>query len=545
MLVKKLEFNHPQLRFLVNILRANSGTSIWSRGTGKSFIIGWLIRTIEKSMPRSAWVIYGQSYKQILTRTLPSTISALEYIGYVEGRDYIVGKKPNSLLRWQKPFEPPSDYKHFISFRNGTGFHLVSQDGGGGASRGLNIDGIICDESLLINKEKFDQSLLPTNRGNLRAFKNVPIHHGVFHFSSMPYGSDARWLLDHGSYYYEDGHNYRDIRQQLVELQLEFIKNKDIEYRMDVWRKIEKQKKLLKYYAKNDLFYSEADVFDNLYNLGIKYIEKQYESLNILNFLVEILNWYPDKVEDGFYPSFDREHHGYKAVNNNEFINSLEQSDSALINPDSRMDADCLPTHQLRIAVDWGAKINSMTVTQYFKSINTLRFIKNLYVKHPKMLNDLATDFCKYYKHHKNKHIIFIYDHTGNSAQANSKQTYAEQFAQILKHNKWTVTFATRGAASTHADKYLLWGKILKTTDLQMPKVEFNLDNCGETVLSMSNTPMKEDGRGIHKNKSSERSSLIPQEEATHLGDTSDLQVLSLFSNLLSNSAFSADVVYT
>jgi len=545
MIVKKLRFNNPQLRFKINLLRANSATSVWSRGTGKSFEIGWLISTIERLMPRSAWAINGQSYKQILTRTLPSTKSALEYLGYTEDKDYLVGKKPPYAWRWQRPFEPPSDYSHFISFKNGAGFHLISQDGGGGASRGLNIDGIICDESLLINKEKFDQELMPTNRGSLNVFKNVPFHHGIFHFTSMPYGSDARWLLDHGNYYQKDGHAYRDIRQRLVELQLDFIKNKDIEYRMQLWTKIVQTKEKLKYYAKDGLFYSEADVFDNLHNLGIKYIEQQYDSLNILNFLVEILNWYPDKVEDGFYPAFSREKHGYKGPNNKDFLNSLEHDDDALKNPDSRMDADCVPTHPLRIAVDWGAKINSMTITQYFKSINTLRFIKDLYVKHPLILTDLANNFCMYYKHHKTKHVVFIYDHTGNTNVANSKQTYAEQFAQILKRNGWTVSFDTKGAAPTHADKYLLIGKILKGGDPAMPRIEFNLDNCSATVLSVSNAPMKETSKGIEKNKSSERSPFIPQEEATHLSDTVDMHVMSLFANRLHSRVPFTDVVHS
>lgn len=434
MRVKKLEFNQPQSRFLVNILRANSATSVWSRGTGKSFQIGWLMKNIVHSMPRSAWAINGQSYKQILSRTLPSTKSALEYIGFVEDKDYLVGKKPPAAWRWKRPMEPPSDYSHFISFKNGAGFHLISQDGGGGASRGLNVDGIISDESLLINKEKFDQELSPTNRGNLRLFNEVPIHHGVFHFTSMPYGSDARWLLDHGKYYTEDGHNYRDIRQQLVELQLEFIKNKDIDYRMELWTKIVQKKSALKYYTKDGFFYSEADVFDNIYNLGIKYIEQQYESLNILNFLVEILNWYPDKVEDGFYPSFSRERHGYAAPHNNDFISSLEQGAEALQKPDARMDADCIPTQPLRIAVDWG-KFNSMTITQYYRSTNTLRFIKDLYTKHPLILTDLANKFCTYYRYHKDKTVIFLYGHEGNNANANSNITYAQQFAQILKRN--------------------------------------------------------------------------------------------------------------
>ena len=521
------------MRSVVNLLKTNSATNIWGRGTGKSFYIAWLMHTIKSTMPRSAWAIVGQSYRQILTRTLPSTISALEYIGYRKDKDYFIRKKPPASWKWQTPFEPPVDYDHFFIFPNGTGFHLVSQDGGGGSSRGLNVDGIICDESLLINKEKFDKESSATNRGNLRHFRHVPIHHGVFHFSSMPYGADSKWLLDHGSYYKDDGHDYKPVKEKLVELELEFVKNKDVEYRMELWTKIVKAKKLLKYYAKDGRIYTEADVFDNIQNLGIKYIEQQYQDLTTLMFLVEILNWYPDKIDDGFYPELSRERHGYKAANNNDYLSSLEEGDAAFSNPDSRMDADCVPTQPLRIAVDWGAKINCMTIGQNFRSINTLRIIKELYVKSPKILTDLAAEFCTYYRYHNNKSIIFIYDHTGNSKQANSNMTYSEQFAQILKRNGWTVTFATRGAATTHANKYLLTNKIFKSTDSTLPRIEFNLDNCPATMLSMSRAPVEEVRGEIKKNKKSENNNLIPAEEATHLSDTVDLHIVSLFSDLL------------
>lgn len=539
---KKLKFNQPQLRFIVNLLRTNSATSIWSRGTGKSFLIGWLIKTIVHLLPRSVWAINGQSYKQILTRTLPSTRGALEYIGFVEGRDYVIGYRPPNNWRWQRPLEPPSDYTHFMTFRNGTGFHMISQDGGGSSARGLNIDGIICDESLLIDKERFDQQLVPANRGHRRLFRDLPIHHGIFHFSSMPYGNDSRWLLDHGKYYHEKSINIGELKERLIEHEISFIKEKDIGHRLEVWQKIVDIKKRLKYYVHDGMFYSEADVFDNIHNLGIKYIEQQYKALNILNFMVEILNWYPDRVDHGFYPEFSKTKHCYRPVYNESYLKSVELKDGGNLVLDSRADADCITSEPLRIAVDWGAKINSMTIAQYFRSTQTLRIIKDMYVKHPLILTDLAAKFCDYYRHHKNKNIIFLYDHTGNSRQANSKLTYAEQFSQILRKNGWNVKIESSGAACSHADKYLLINKIFKGKSDSI--IEFNAENCKSTILSLSNAKLKESSKGIEKDKSSERNPYIPQEEATHLSDTIDLHILSLFSHDLYQNTFSADIAY-
>jgi hypothetical protein len=534
---KPFSLNKAQMRFVLQ--KPSEAISIWSRGTGKSFLIAWLIHIIVKNMPRSCWAIVGKSYKQILTRTLPSTLFALEnFFGYRRDVDFFIKRKPAANMGFDKPFQAPEEYDHFIIFKNGTGFHLVSLDGGGGSIRGLNIDGYIADEGLEINKEKLDKQVSSTNRGNLRYFSHIPFHHGKFIFSSMPYGSDGKWLLEQANYYKEDGYNFKAIREEVVKLQLQFIDNKDIEYRVEIWNKIVELKKRLRFYPdQNGLLYSEADIFDNLANVGVKFLEQQRRDLTDFIFLVEILNWFPDSIENGYYPSLDRTIHGYSSKFDNGYLNSLNLDDEALKKPDSRMDADCIPNLPLRLAVDWGAKINCLTVTQYFSSINTLRFLKNIYVKHPKILDDLAKEFCEYYKHHPNRDVVFAYDHTGNTKQANSELTYAEQFAKILKANGWNVNMVTKGAAPTQMEKYLLWHKVLKNSiaaregkeiDPALPLIEFNLDNCNETFVSMQNAQTKEDKGSIYKNKASERNPLLPQEEATHLSDTADIQLTSI-----------------
>ena len=151
---KNLEFNRPQLRFIVS--QPKEANSVWSRATGKSSLIAWLMHLIAQQMPRSAWALVGSTYMQILTRTLPSTIGSLERIGYVKDVHYFIGRRPPPSWNWPTPYEPPVKFDHFISFYTGASFHLVSQDKGGGSSRGLNIDGIIADESLLLDKERFD-----------------------------------------------------------------------------------------------------------------------------------------------------------------------------------------------------------------------------------------------------------------------------------------------------------------------------------------------------------------------------------------------------
>ena len=539
---KPIPFNLPQLTF--SLLKPSEAKNIWSRGTGKSFIIAWLIHIIVKNMPRASWVIVGKSYKQLLTRTLPSTISTLEEVfGYKRDVDFLIRKKPGLKQRFDRPYHEPLDYDHCIIFKNGTFFHLVSLDGGGSTIRGLSTDGAIGDEALEINKEKYDSEVSPTNRGNLRHFSHVPWHHGNFFFSSMGYGPDFKWMRDGGNYYLKDGFNFKAIREEIVQLELKLIDEAHEKTAMvKLWNQITALKKKLRWYKnKEGLLYMEADVFDNIENVGWKYIKQQRRDMLDFLFLVEMLNWMPDAIENGFYAALSRIDHGYSSRFNNTFIGAQEFGSEALKNPDCRMDEDLIPGQPLRISADWGSKINSLTTCQFLKSINTLRFLKNHYVK-GQILDRLAEAWCTYYEPHKTScnEVFFTYGHDGNTRMANSELTYAQQFAKILEAKGWKVTMIADKVPLTQMERYLLWNRILKNTsdakagrpvDPTLPLVEFNLDNCNETFVSMQNAPAKEGKTGIEKNKASERSTSIPQEEATHLSDTADYQLTAIVNN--------------
>lgn len=535
-------------------------TSVWSRGTGKSFIIAWIMHTAVRMMPRSAWALVGESYKQILTRTLPGTVAALEKLGYAYERDFYIRKKPPASAKFARPYEAPLSYDNFLIFKNGTGFHLASLDPGGGSVRGLNTDGIISDESLLISgkkRDKFNSEVMATNRGNGRYFQHVPFHHGVFHFSSMPVSKEASWLLESSKYYHESknpkdtayyqqvGRSFRQIRNEIIDLELKFVQNKNTEYRLKLWDEIAALKRTLRFFKSQEgILYSEADIFDNIQNVGIKFIEQQYRELTDFMFLTEILNKFFDTIEGGFYAHLDRYRHGYRDSFDNSYLGNEEYGSDALKSVDCRMDGDLVKNQPLRIAVDWGSNLNCLTVTQHLKSLNELRFLKNLYVKRPKILDHLAADFCEYYRYHGDKTVYFAYDHTGNTKMANAELTYADQFAKILRKNGWAVRMAPKFAPPTHQEKYLLLNRILRENLPNYPVMRFNLENCKETVVSMEQAPARDvPGKGIMKDKSSERSSM-PQEEATHLSDTVDIQVVSLFANFLEETPGFMDALF-
>ncbi|MDF7810503.1 hypothetical protein [Hymenobacter sp. YC55] len=536
--VKQLKFNRPQLRFIITLI--SSAISIWGRATGKSSLIAWLMHLIVQQLPRSAWALCGQTYQQILTRTLPSTIASLERIGYFQGVHYVIGVKPPA--HFALPFEPPQTFNHCMVFYTGACFHLVSLDGGGGSARGLNLDGIISDESLTLNKEKFDDEVVPANRGNERqAWSDNRLHHGIFHFSSMPYGQQGKWLLEGSKHYQEAGKDYEILTRELIKLQLKYIDNKDREARRVIWGDIQKLTTELRYYVDKDgQLYSEANAFENMHNVGIRYFEQQRRVLTDFTFRVEMLNQRPFAVEAGFYPTLDTAKHAYEAFNN-DYLGGIEFNLKKLqrLNdkPDSRQDGDCDPTLPLRIAPDWG-KASFITIAQVHAKQREYRFLKGLYVKHPELIRHLAAKFTEYYAYHLIKRVEFIEDaEYGNSRVPNSDETYNQMFVRMLREAEWKVKVIKLGRTPGHHARYLLAHELLAEQDPRNPIIRFNKHHCKEVLLAMQLTEMKEGPKGIEKNKKTEKLKSVPAEEAPHFTDTVDLHLLSIDDTTLKPAA--------
>lgn len=530
----QLKFNQPQLRY-VTARRKKEGVSLWGRGTGKSSIIAWDIHTIVQTMPRSCWVIAGSTYKQVLTRTLPSTVASLERLGYKLNRDFYIGRKPPPALNWDRPFEGPLSYDHFIIFKNGTGFHLVSLDAGGSASRGLNVDGFIADEALLLDKSKLDADLSATNRGNGQYFGNNPMHHGVFLFSSMPWGDAGRWLLDKGKYYESEGIDLNERQNELIDAQVRFLDAQSDEERLDIWKtEVVKLMQQVRYFpsaADKGTFYSEANGFDNIQNLGLQYLLDQRKFMTDFTFMIEIMNRRPTTVEGGFYPQLRTGPGGHvEECANDDFVLGLEMNLKRLGGvQDSRSDSDCRSHQALRVSVDWGATITTMVVGQPHYDTRTYRILKGLHVKHPAFIDDLVDQFCTYYQHHLRKEIEFLADEEyGDARRPDSEFSLNEQLMRTFQKRGWRIRRFGLGRMPGHATRYLLAQTLLAERDDKLLRIRFNKLNTRDVVQAMLLAPVSQDRKGrIEKVKKSEKQKGFPAEHATHYTDNVDLHLLS------------------
>jgi hypothetical protein len=559
MITELVNLNNPQLISVLS--NAQSQVDIHGRGTGKSYIIGWEISRMVRTMPRSVTSITGRTYGQIYTRTLPSSLKFLETIGYEKDKDYVIGKKPPK--GWKDPYERITRYDNFISFANGTGFLMLSQEREGSA-RGPNLDREIVDEALTLNKERYDQEVSPANRGNEEYFgKRSPNpcihHHGFRYVSSMPFSQDQRWLLDYGKYYQEEaGVMLFDTWNRIVKMQLQLIEagqKENTTLFKDIWNEIVRMKRqIAPFSSRSGVLFTLANAFDNIENLGLSYILREYEKQSLLTFMIEILNWIIDKVEDCYYHIDPQKHVYYDALNDDYIRGVAEESNwdaGSLESPDSRFDLDCDPSRPLEVVPDWGSKINLFSVGQErnFNFVTRMVepvdcFIHEFFNKPQQtskvMIVDLVDRFCDYYQYHPTRKVIYYRDRYGDHRQPNVKnsQSYNLQAIERFESRGWTVEPRShRGMEPPQHDKYLLWVNILKGSDPKYPKILFNGRNCKYTLISMNNTKVIERAGKFDKDKKSEASKVILPEEATHFGDAADKRIWTKYGNILYNKS--------
>ena len=529
---RQLTWNRFQSQFVLNKHMVKGGTKICGRGTGKSAEIAEVIRTILNRMPRSTWTIQGATYQQLLTRTLPGTFEFLDFLGFKRDVSYWINRKPPVDADYL-PYYKPLEYNNYITIQREdgycVGFVLLSQDSN---SRGPSTDGVICDESLLLDQEKFLAETKYTNRGHEKYFSKSNLHHAVFHYTSMPYGDS--WLFKHAEYYGDELQDKILLQDEIIDLQYEFMEQTNRSHKLELWSDIvELQKKVNWYVGKNGEFYCEYNVFDNVENLGMRYVNEMFKDSPKHLFLTEALNKRNNKVDGGFYAQLNRKVHCASGFNNS-FLENLDMdfSEDNLSKIDSRQDEDCRDDMPMHVGTDYGSAINWLIVAQKHDAIKTLKVVKEFYVKSPKILDHAIMEFCDYYRNHKRKLIILYPDAEGFQGRANHKETYVETTQRILKSQGWTVQLAHRKKYNKlQSDTYQLVNLLLSELREDLWKIRFNPYHCKGLLLSMEQTPAKDYGGRIGKNKDSEKKLKTNREEATDAGDAFDQIIYYLFND--------------
>ena len=482
--IKKIELTIPQARAFVNMRQKNYWE--WGRGSGKSTGLAYGVRQFVVQMPRASFFLVGATYSQILSRTLPSTIEGLEMFNLFQEVDYVVGRS-GKKQGFQMPFQPPNQWNNVIHFSNGSIFQLVSLDNPN-TGRGLNAYGGIGDEAALLDPEKLYNNVKTTNRAKKEIFNNCSMLGAEIYASSTPVSKKGKWF---------------------VEMEEHAKKNPQLYY------------------------FSKANAFWNPHIRKEWFDEMKAEAPSQLIYEAEILNIRPKEIVDGFYANLIPTKH-YYTDQNHPYLESIGVT-AKKEHFNCHQDNDVRRNEPLILSLDFGV-FNSAVVSQL--QDDEYRVLKSFWEKSPKLLDDLFIEqFIPYYAPHQEKTIYLYGGHDGNNRLPNSSKTLFEQVIDLLSHHGWSVYLLTKGAATTHFDKYLLINAMLKEHQSRLPKIRINESNNEDLIIALERAEAKEGLTGsVEKNKKDERNKLYPQQHATHLTDAFDIPIAAMFNDKFKGS---------
>jgi hypothetical protein len=455
-------------------------TLIAGRGFSKSFTNGLEVADKVARMPGSCGLFNSPSYNMIYTKTLiPMKAAWEQHMGYIEDIHYVVGKTPPKYFG--RPYHRPQKFENVVTFWNGTTIVFGTFDRPQTISGG-SYDWVITDEAYMIDKDEYDQYVIPAIRPTHPKFKGIEKHLQQSFTSSMPYKGQGEWLLDF----------------------LAKSKTNPEGYGFTGWEPNAKVQM--------------GSTWMNRVVHGDKTILQWQMEMEKNNYRVMVLNQKVTNFGATFYPLLGPKH--WYIPKANKFIDYIPLNETSTFKRDARFDQsleDYDPDLPLHISHDWG-KFNCIVIDQ--EHPKEVRIIKAMHVHNPKTIDDLADDFAEYYRKHKAKLVYQWGDKSGTNRQANSKLNYFEQFAERLRDKGWRVVLKKTGDVE-HLERHRFIAKLHGEEDKRLPIIRHNANNCPELRIALESAGMK----GDKKDKSSENNPSIKPEHATHYTDAYDYRL--------------------
>lgn len=491
---KKIYFNKPQMEVMATA--AHTTVFVGGRRLGKTHGIAapWLLRNTQ-AMPGSSLGIVGSSFQQLLSRTLPGTIKALEDMGYYRNIHYTINVIPPKSWR-DRMVREPLKYDHVVSWYNGTNWYLISQDIPG-SSNSLTLQSIFADEAKFLNFDKLKDETFPANGGFKGVWRNCPWLNSMLFISDMPTSKKGSWFL-----------NYREKMDNEVITMIHFLtyeidRLKKTTQNTYTVRKLAEYRLKLSQFRSIAVYYREVSTIENIELLGKKYIAQQKRDLPPLVFQTSILCVRPGKLRDGFYVSFSDKNHTYTAFNNSYLLN-LDYNFNKAGEAKCRQDGDLNEKKPICIAFDYNSNINWLVAAQQDGS--KAKVIKSFYVKYQRKLRELVDDFCDYYQYHQCREVVFYYDNTalGSNYAVNDEDFASVITTQFNKHG-WKVHGSYMGQQLRQHEKYTIIDQAFKGQKHLMPM--FNEPHNEALIMAIQHAGVRIGPRGWEKDKSGEKHS--------------------------------------
>lgn len=479
-------------RDIMTVVQAKDTVLVAGRAFGKGMVHAlWVLRNFEY-MPGSITGFVSANMKRALTNTLPSMLVHWERWGLKRNIHWAIGIKPPKSWGWKQPIFPVSNYENVLSFCNGSIGYIISQDRSG-TSNSHSFDALDIDEAKFIDYEQLKDETFPANRGNRQYFGKCFFHHSMLISSDMPVTKKGSWFLDWD----------KKCDPELIDLirgvwaEIHHIKGRVEEFRRKgvappPYLRGE-MKRLCNTLAKLRsvaVDYREVSTIDNLVVLGEPFIRQLKRDLPPLTFQTSVLCKRIGIARDGFYSSMTEEHK-YSATNFSH-LDNLEYDFDKLKEQSCLMDADLDFEQPICVAFDYNANINWLVAGQ--PRGRKLLVLKSFFVKYERKLNELIDDFCKYYRHHRNRRVIFYYDATAKQgAYAVDESTFATVIVNAFRSRGWFVTEVDIGPPMHQMPKHLLINRMFAGKAKLIPY--FNRENNEDLLISIQTAGVYNGGK--------------------------------------------------
>ncbi len=509
---KKIYFNDPQLEYMYT--GAHTSVIAGGRRLGKShgFAGPFILRNIQ-SMPRSTGAIVGSTYQQILSRTLPGTLQALEQFGYKRDVHYYIGRKPEKRSNFGKPIIDPPSYEYAMIWYNGSIIRFITQDRAG-TSNSLTLDWLSLDEAKFLKFQKLKEETFPANGGFIGHFGNSPWNHSMLIISDMPTTKSGSWFLKYKE----------DMDPELIETIHGLIFERwEVQQRMRAnpkpyhatyLRELDIALARLRSVA---VYYREWSSIENLLLLGERYIKQMKRDLPPLVFQTSILCKKINNQRDNFYAAMQEGVHYYDAFDNS-YLDSLDYKYTDN-NDNCLQDGDLNRDKPICIAFDYNANINWLVCGQ--REGIKMKTLKSFYVKYERKVRELVQDFCNYYRYHNTREVVYYYDNTAlGTNYAVGEDDFASVICSEFERLGWSVIRKHIGNPVPHKDKHLMIYQAMKGQRWLFPL--FNRPNNEDLLLSMENTGIRVTSEGFKKDKSGEKLAESEEDLLEHRTDGTD-----------------------
>lgn len=482
---------------IVKMIDAFISVLIAGRGTSKTTeFLAYRVECMAHAMPQFSIAYMADTYVNLQTNLIPTLVLGLRRHGYVEEKDFIVGKEPPK--KWPKPHLRTPMYNNTITFWNGFKIYLVSADRPS-ITAGISFCHLIIDEAKYIKKNTFDR-VVPTLRDNPL---NAPTN--THYFQGMTITTDMPNPLKRGEYdWVELFENKETSEKNKLILQTAIVINQILNglvkkgYDYDYIQNDNNYQyylKILNRLRMNSYAYYKISSYSNADILGLTYFNNLIDTLDVEDLNSSVLSIKAKKGDkESYVPKFDPKIHTFSDGYAYE-----SYYDNFGISADTVHTAQGLkyyrPSDPLYGAMDFG-NMNSVSFSQERMERDKLtnRTLKEMCVLSPQWFPDLAKKFTDFFACAKNKKLHLYYDRAGNNYGPNG---HAALFKKAIEEidNDWDVILESLDLETLyHKDVY----EILQVVFDRASPIQLLLDeyNCRDTIGSIELSPAKKNSKG-------------------------------------------------